>query len=200
MADFTVRGSVKDSEGAPVRGVKVFAMYSDQAFFEDYNDDLLGSTWVGSDGIFELSFSAAEFTEGLGERNPDIYFVVRNSRGEIIHRTEPKRGAKLEAGQKDIPSFDIVLDSLEPQPGTATDPYARNIDRTLSAFGSLGDVATVNNSDFVRIHSLLNRSIDAWVTYTRENTWEDIGYDGPQVPLHPRATPHKHELNWEVAK
>ncbi len=200
MADFAVRGSVKDSGGSPVRGVKVFAMDSDQAFFEDYNDDLLGSTWVGSDGKFAISFSAAEFTEGLAERNPDIYFVVRNSKGEVIHRTEPNRGAKLGGAQNDVPSFDIVLDSLERPAGTATDPYSRNIDRTLSAFGSLGDVATVNNSDFVRIHSLLNRSIDAWVTYTRENTWEAIRYDGPQVPLHPRATPHKHELNWEVEK
>jgi len=200
MTDFTVRGSVKDSGGSPVSGVKVFAMDSDQAFFEDYNDDLLGSTWVGPDGIFEISFSSAQFSEGLAERNPDIYFVVRNSRGEIIYRTETKRGAKLGRGQNEIPSFAIVLDALEKKPEPATDPYARNIDRTMSAFASLGDVATVNNSDFLRIHSLLNRSIEAWVIYTRENTWDDIGYDGPQVPLHPRASAHKHELEWEVRK
>ncbi len=199
MTEFTVRCSVRDSGGSPVSGVKVFAMDSDEAFFEDYNDDLVGSAWTGSDGRFEITFSSAQFSEGLVEGNPDIYLVVRNSRGELIHRTETNRGAKLGRDQNDT-AFDIVLDSLEKKPEPATDPYARNIDRTMSAFASLGEVATINNSDFLRIHSLLNRSLEAWVTYTRENTWEDIGYDGPQVPQHPRATPHRHELEWERTK
>ncbi len=198
MTEFTVRGSVKDSRGSPVSGVKVFAMDSDEVFFEDHNDDMLGSAWIGSDGKFEISFSSALFSETVLERNPDIYLVVRNSSGEIIHRTETKRGAKLERGQNDT-SFDIVLDSLEKKPEPPTDPYARNIDRTMSAFAGLGDIATINNSDFLRIHSLLTRSIEAWVTYTRDNTWEEIGYDGAQVPQHPRATPHKHELEWEAS-
>ncbi len=199
MTEFTVRGSVKDSGGSPISGVKVFAMDSDEAFFEDHNDDMLGSAWTGSDGKFEISFSSAMFSETVLERNPDIYFVVRNSKGEIIHRTETRRGAKLGRGQNET-TFDMVLDSLEKKPEPPTDPYARNIDRTIAAFAGLGDVATINNSDFVRIHSLLNRSIDAWVTYTRENTWAEIGYDGPQVPRHPRDTPHRHELEWEAAK
>ena len=192
---FVVRGTVKDSAGNPVTKVKVFALDSDQGLFEDHNDDLLGSDWVKPDGTFEISFSPALFKEAVVEGDVDLYFVVRNSRGEIVTRTEPRRGLDLQKG--DAP-FEITVSSTEKNAGSAEDPYLRNMDRTLAAFAGLGDVATVSNSDFARVFSLLNSSINAWVVYTRENAWRYIGYDGPQVPLRPRGSEHAHKLEWEA--
>ncbi|HEX2013807.1 MAG TPA: hypothetical protein VLA68_01140 [Nitrososphaera sp.] len=195
MSDFTVKGIVKGSAGNPVSDVKVFALDSDQGLFEDHNDDLLGAAWTKPDGTFEISVSSDHFRERLVEGNPDIYFVVRNSEGEIISRTEPQGG--FDPKQKHEP-FEILVESAEKKPGSPEDPYSRVMDRTLSAFASLGEVATINNSDFARVFSLLNRSLNAWVVYTREKAWREIGYDGPQVPLRPRDTEHKHKLEWET--
>ena len=194
MADYFVRGTVRDVAGNPVSNVKVFALDSDQGLFEDHNDDLLGSEWVKPDGTFQISFSEALYKEAVVEGNVDIYFVVRNSKGEIIARTEPRKGLKLQGKTE---QFEITLDSLERQPGLPEDPILHNTDRTISAFASLGDVAAINNNDFARVFSLLNRSLNAWVVYTRENAWREIGYDGPQVPLRPRDSVHKHRLAWE---
>ncbi|MGI0037174.1 MAG: hypothetical protein ACRD99_02295, partial [Nitrososphaera sp.] len=96
--------------------------------------------------------------------------------------------------------FEIKIGSLEKDSGPAGDPYLRNMDRTLAAFASIGDVAAVNNNDFARVFALLNRSLNAWVVYTRENSWNEIRYDGPQVPARPKDIAHKHELEWEARK
>lgn len=185
---------MKDAAGNPINNVKVFALDSDQGLFEDHNDDLLGAEWVKPDGTFQISFSAPQFREAVVEGNVDIYFVVRNSKGEILARTEPKKGLKI---SEKTEQFEIIVDSLEKTPGAPEDPILHNTDRTMSAFANLGDVAAINNNDFARVFSLLNRSLNAWVVYTRENAWREIGYDGPQVPLRPRDTAHKHRLGWE---
>jgi hypothetical protein len=179
-----------------VGGVKVFAVDSDQGLFEDHNDDLLGAAWTRSDGTFDISFSPDQFGEAL-EGKVDIYFVVRNSKGEEIARFEPD--LELSPGGKSE-SIEIEVKSLGKDAGAVQDPYLRNMDRTLAAFASLGDVAAVTNNDFARVFALLDRSLNAWVVYTRENSWNEIRYDGPQVPARPRDTDHKHELGWEVRK
>ena len=197
MGDFTVRGIVTDAAGKPVGNVKVFALDSDQGLFEDHNDDLLGSAWTRPDGTFEISFSSEEFGEGLVEGDLDIYFVVRNSKGEAIARFEPEKD--LKPGDKsDL--FEIKIGLLEKDSGPSEDLYLRNMDRTLAAFASIGDVAAVNNNDFARVFGLLDRSLNAWVVYTRENSWNEIRYDGPQVPSRPKEIMHKHELEWEARK
>ena len=197
MADFTVRGTVTDAAGEAAGNVKVFAIDSDQGLFEDHNDDLLGSAWTGPDGTFEISFSSEQFGEAVVEGDVDLYFVVRNSKGEIIARFEPDKGFK--PGKKSGP-VEIKIASHEKDPGPSDDPYLRNMDRTLAAFASIGDVAAINNNDFARVFALLNRSLNAWIVYTRENSWNEIRYDGPQVPARPRENMHKHELEWEARK
>lgn len=197
MGEFTVRGIVTDAAGKPVDNVKVFALDSDQGLFEDHNDDLLGSGWTGPDGTFEISFSSAEFGEGLLEGDVDLYFVVRNSKGEAIARFEPEKDFK--PGKKSG-LIEIEIGSFEKDSGPPDDPYLRNMDRTLAAFASIGDVAAVSNNDFARVFALLNRSLNAWVVYTRENSWNEIRYDGPQVPARPKEIMHNHELAWEARK
>jgi hypothetical protein len=197
VGNFTVSGTVVDASGKPVTSVKVFAIDSDQGLFEDHNDDMLGAAWTKPDGTFEISFSSTQFGEALVEGEVDIYFIVRNSRGEEIARFEP--GDHFKPGEKSG-RIEIKVLSLERNEGAVQDPYLQNTDRTLAAFATIGDVASVNNNDFARVFSLLNRSINAWLVYTRESSWNEIRYDGPQVPLQPRTTTHKHELEWEVRK
>ena len=196
MGNFSVSGIVKDLEGKPVSNVKVFAIDSDQGLFEDHNDDLLGAAWTKSDGTFAISFSSDQFAEAL-EGNVDIYFIVRNSDGEEIARFDPK--IKFGPGNKSG-GIEIEVRSIEKDSGAVQDPYLRNMDRTLAAFSSIGDVAAITNNDFARVFALLNRSLNAWAVYTRENSWNEIRYDGPQVPARPRDTDHKHELGWEARK
>ena len=194
MASFTLKGTVKDPAGRPIGNVKVFAIDSDQGFFEDHNDDLLGASWVKPDGSFEISFSDSQFKESIVEGKVDLYFVVRNSRGEEIGRTDPSGGFEADK------NIEIVIKSVVKDAIAGEDLYSHNIDRTMAAFAGLGDVATINNSDATRIFSLLDRSINSWVVYTRENEWKRIGYDGPQVPERPRAVEHRHRLEWEAEK
>jgi len=194
VTNFTIKGTVKTRYGDPINGVKVFAMDSDQQFFEDHSDDLLGAAWVKTDGTFEISFTSLEFNENMLEGSPDIYLVIRNSKGEIIHMTETKRGTKLDSPS---PVFELVLDSLE-KLSPSEEPTLPNQDRITSAFASLGDTTNININEIGRTFSLLNSSINAWTIYTQPSSWKEIGYDGPQVPTHPRSVPHKHELSWEA--
>lgn len=188
MGTFTIGGTIKNSKGKPAQNLKVFAMDSDQQFFEDHNDDMLGAAWVKANGTFEISFKDDEFQDNILEGQPEIYLIIRNSKGEMIHRTETRKNES---------KFEIRLESLEKKSEPPGDPYARNLNRVFAAFGSLGDIVTVNSNEFTRNFALLNSTINAWANYTRENIWAEIGYDGPQVPLHPRNTPHEHKLEWE---
>ena len=93
MAIYNLKGTIKDPEKKPVRGVKVQAVDSDQKWFEDRSDDIIESKWVGEDGSFEISFDTEKFQDGSWlEGKPDIYLVVRNSSGQIVHTTEIRRG------------------------------------------------------------------------------------------------------------
>ncbi len=185
--------------------LKIQAMDSDQQFFEDYNDDLLGSAWTNSDGSFKITFDNSTFSDNWLEKSPEIYLILRSSEtGQIIYKTEV---IKIDANGKnktieviEIP-ITIPLDLIENKIrllGTSTDIYSNNSQRILSAFSSLGDVTTLNNSNAARNFQLLTSSINAWVNYTNESTWKRIGYDGPQVPRYPLKSPdHNHRLTWE---
>jgi len=73
-----------------------------------------------------------------------------------------------------------------------------NNQRILSAFSSIGDTITLNNSEFQRNFNLLISSINAWLIYTNDVNWKKIAYDGPQVPRYPWQEPnHSHKLSWE---
>lgn len=198
---FSVQGKIISQTITSFDALKIQVMDDDQQWFEDRNDDLLGSGWVNNDGSFEISFDDSSFKDSWVEMEPRIYLIIRNKDGQIIHRTtqykiqiEDKRETTIK-----IP-ITVTIDSLKKKPELITDvdPYANNNNRILSAFSSLNDVYTINNSDFVRNFTLLNNSINAWLVYAQEFSWKRIGYDGPQVPRYPRKQPdHKHTLSWE---
>src|SRR5919112_1673166 len=199
MAAYILKGTLKDSEGKPITRMKIQAMDSDQMWFEDRNDDILDSKWINEDGTFEISFDNQQFQEaGWLERKPDIYLIVRNSIGQIIHTTEIRRG--VDASDIQNLTLNITLNSLEKLPAQPLppDPYLSNNERVIAAFARLGDVSEFQLNDIIRIFRLLNSSINAWSLYTTEYMWNTIGYDGPQVPRYPwRQEGHSHKLSWE---
>lgn len=179
--------------------MKVEALDSDQKWFEDHSDDLINSKWVNDDGTFEITFDTQQFQEaGWIEGKPDIYLVVRDRVGQVLHKTEVRKG--IDSSDIQALTFDITLNSLEDrlvQP-LPPDPYASNNERVLAAFVRLGDVSEFLLEDTLRIFRLLSSSINAWSLYTTDYTWNAIGYDGPQVPKYPwRERDHSHSLSWE---
>ena len=184
--------------------LKLQAMDSDKQFFEDHNDDLLGSTWMKSDGSFEITFDDLTFSDNWLEKSPEIYLLIRNESGQIIHKTDILKIESIDDKNKELIEIPITinLDSIDNKINllntSSSDIYANNSQRILSAFSSLGDVITLNNSNAARNFQLLSSSINAWLIYANELSWNRIGYDGPQVPKYPFKSPgHSHKLTWE---
>lgn len=186
---FLVRGEVTDYNNNPLSNLVVQAMDSDQGFFEDRIDDFLESSITNVNGSFEITFEDSNFKDRWLENEPETYLIVRNEKGQILHRTE-----RIDISKP----IKIALDSIEKKTELPNvDPYANNVDRVLSAFGSLADITTFRTSDFERNLRLLISSINAWVVYTNKSGWDLVGYDGPQVPRYPFNSPHNHTLLWD---
>lgn len=195
MPDFVVRGKVTDSSGSPVTGIFVQAVDSDQELYEDHNDDIIAIVRTKSDGSFEIPFDKKDFQDGWLEGNPDLYLFVRNQIGQMIHKTEIRRGVKHDDTQS--LTFNIVIDSLEKQVQPDPDPYDQNNNRVLASFAGMGDAVEFRTEDIARNLALFSSSINAWTRYTREDVWKRIGYDGPQVPRYPWKQSHGHKLGWK---
>jgi hypothetical protein len=200
---YSIKGTIINLRTHLNNLLKIQAMDSDKQFFEDHNDDLLGSTWTKSDGSFEITFDDLTFSDNWLEKSPEIYILIRNEKGQIIHKTDILKIESIDKNkdQIEIP-ITINLDSLDNKIGllnsSSNDIYANNSQRILSAFSSLGDVITLNNSNAARNFQLLSSSINAWLIYTNELSWKRIGYDGPQVPKYPlKLHGHSHRLTWE---
>jgi hypothetical protein len=198
---YSIKGTIINLR-THLNNLKIQAMDSDKQFFEDHNDDLLGSTWTKQDGSFEITFDDLTFSDNWLEKSPEIYILIRNENGQIIHKTDILKIESIDKSKEQIEiPITINLDSIDNKIGllnTFGDIYANNSQRILSAFSSLGDVITLNNSNAARNFQLLSSSINAWLIYANELSWKRIGYDGPQVPKYPFKLPgHSHRLNWE---
>jgi len=198
---YSIKGTIINLR-THLNNLKIQAMDSDKQFFEDHNDDLLGSTWTKQDGSFEITFDDLTFSDNWLEKSPEIYILIRNENGQIIHKTDILKIESIDKSKEQIEiPITINLDSIDNKIGllnTFGDIYANNSQRILSAFSSLGDVITLNNSNAARNFQLLSSSINAWLIYANELSWKRIGYDGPQVPKYPFKLPgHSHKLTWE---
>jgi hypothetical protein len=199
MIKYLIKGKIIDANGKPLGNLYSQAMDSDQGFFEDHNDDLLGSSRTAADGSFEIAFDDSTFSDSWLEKSPEIYLIVRNEDGQILHRTEKVEVKSDEKtnGSVNIP-VNITLDSKEKKIELPSSDLYWNNQRILSAFSSVGDTITLNNSEFERNFRLLQSSINAWLIYTNQAKWNKIGYDGPQVPRYPWQIPnHSHKLSWD---
>ena len=134
MPIYNLKGKLTNSQNRPIMGVKVEAIESDQKWFEDHNDDLIESKWVNDDGTFEIAFDTQKFHDsGWLERKPDIYLIVRDAHGQVVHTTEVRRGVDLSDAQ--ALTFNITLDSLEKTSAQSLppDPYASNNERVIAS-------------------------------------------------------------------
>jgi hypothetical protein len=201
---YSIKGTIINLGTTHFNNLKIQAMDSDKQFFEDQNDDLLGSSWTKADGSFEITFDDITFSDNWLEKSPEIYILIRNENGEIIHKTDILKIDNIDKNKEHIEiPITINLDSIDNIGllNTPGDIYANNSQRILSAFSSLGDVITLNNSNAARNFQLLSSSINAWLIYANELGWKRIGYDGPQVPKYPSKLPgHSHRLTWEEEK
>jgi hypothetical protein len=199
MTKYLIKGKIKDDNSAPIADLYLQAMDSDQQLFEDHNDDLLGSSKSISDGSFEIPIEESTFKDNWLEKSPEFYLIVRNEHGQVVHRTET---IKVESdknidGTITIPA-NITIKQKQQQINLPSTNVYWNNQRILSAFSSIGDTITLNNSEFQRNFRLLISSINAWLIYTNEVNWRKIGYDGPQIPRYPWQIPnHSHKLAWE---
>lgn len=189
MTQLVVRGNLKNYSGEQFL---VQIIDDDQHWFDDRVDDILASVFVKPDGTFEASFSDSPAREFL-DNKPDLFAVVRDKNGKVIHKTETRR----EVSPTDVEKLtfrDLPIAQVAQQPN---DPYEGNIRRSLGAFQRIGD--TVNPTEQAqRTVNFLLQTLQAWMIYTNENVWKKIGYDGPQVDRYPwRRTPHSHKLAWE---
>ena len=198
MESYLIKGRILDINHTPLNDLKVQVMDSDQELFEDRNDDLLGSSGSGSDGSFEITFDDIFYKDTILENEAEIYLIIRNKDGQVLHRTDKFQMKDDEKKRRVIEVGNIYLDQEVKIQSSNFDPYSNNTNRILSAFSSLGDYVSLENTNIQRNLALLLSSVSAWLIYTSEPVWEQIKYDGPQVPRYPlKVLNHSHKLSWE---
>jgi hypothetical protein len=198
MQRYLIKGKIFDINHNPLDYLKVQAMDSDQEWFEDRNDDLLGSGWSSSDGSFEIIFDDSFYKDSILEREAEIYLIIRNKDGQVIHRTDKFQMKEEEKEKRVMDVGDVHLNQKIKIGSGNFYPYSNNTNRILSAFSSLGDYVSLENTNIQGNLELLMSSVNAWLIYTSEPVWERIKYDGPQVPRYPlKVERHSHKLSWE---
>ena len=79
---FRVIARFENAEGRPFFGseYEVSLLDKDRVF-----DDKLGAASISEDGTAEFTFSAADIVsvDSMGERTPDIYFVIKENGNEV---------------------------------------------------------------------------------------------------------------------
>ena len=80
---FKVIARFENAEGRPFFGSEYTVTLLDK---DRLHDDNLGSTSLSEDGTAEFLFSAADVLsiDSMGERTPDIYFVITENDNEVF--------------------------------------------------------------------------------------------------------------------
>ena len=80
---FKVIARFENAEGQPFFGSEYTVSLLDR---DRLLDDKLGSSSLGKDGTAEFMFSASDILsiDSLGERTPDIYFVITENDNEVF--------------------------------------------------------------------------------------------------------------------
>ncbi len=188
MTLYVVKGNVDDTE----EKFYVELLDHDQKWFEDKVDDLLGSSWTDN-GHFEISFDDSLFNKGELEFRPELFIIIRNKNGKIVHVSEKKNPADA----LDVQNLQFPNLLTKSDPDMNFNPYSSTNARCISAFGRMGESVDLSIEDIGNTSAILLQSLNAWILYNDEAIQNSIGYDGPQVPKHPRKEPHDHVLSWE---
>ena len=102
-------------------------------------------------GHLKFPLMNSTFKDSWLEKNPEIYLIVRNEHGQVVHRTETIKVKSNENanGTITIPA-NITINQKQQQINLPSTNLYWNNQRILSAFSSIGDTITLNNSEFQR--------------------------------------------------
>ena len=92
---FKVIASFQTASGQPLCGAQYSVALRDQ---DRYFDDRLGESALNNEGVAEFLISAADILsfDSIGEKTPDLYFIV-NENGKEIFRSEVFQQVDFEA-------------------------------------------------------------------------------------------------------
>jgi hypothetical protein len=90
MSTFTLHGRIISEDKKPLGDLKVYAYDHDLILKPD---DFLGDSSTDPDGFFRINFDESKF-KGFWEpldRTPDVYILVKDSRGnDLLHNTKKR--------------------------------------------------------------------------------------------------------------
>lgn len=208
METYSLKGKIISEDKKPLQNHRVLAYDHDYILNPD---DLLGEGITDSQGSFRIDFDRSKFVKVLEllEGPPDVYLVIKNEKGEGVLRTE------VISTHKEI-EYHVEVSKFEEDP-LRIDLYAGNARRFISTFNEVGNIIGLeqrinldilanpnlsqevreNLNDFVsnyderrnNFQTLLVTFSSLVDSYLEELNIGNIGYDGAQVPRHPRWKP-----------
>ncbi len=186
---YTIRGKILNFNQS---NFYVELLDNDQHWFDDRVDDLLGSAWTDDSGSFEISFEDDLFRDNWFEGKPELFVVIRDNLGKILHKSSTKNPSGPEDTENLTFDVELVEDNI---PNNS--PYDAVNTARFAAFNRVGDTLDLTDN-VINSSRLLMQSLNAWLLYTNEVKWNIIGYDGPQVERYPWRNPdHDHKLAWD---
>ena len=184
---FNIVGRIRGEDNLSVEGYTVQAFDKDPGIYL-HPDDRLGKSRTDSEGAFSINFGEEAFKDWF-ESNPKVYLTIRDQTGRILIETQDKENSTGEA-EFQIKLGRSVANMLEP------DLYSGGLARIVGALRNIGDSADLSNSDVSILFELLLRVVTSW-TIERDSLVQIRGYDGIQVPEHPRTEEHYHITRWD---
>jgi hypothetical protein len=184
---YRITGRIRDENNLPVIGCIVQAFDRDPGIYL-HPDNRLGKSMTDEDGAFEIIFDKKAFEDWF-EGSPEVYLVVRGQDGKVLVSTQAKENTtrrmdfQIKVGRTEV-------NALEP------DLYAGNLASMISAFKVVFNLESLSSSDVRTVVEVLSRAISSWVIY-RDELAKYAGYDGIQVPSHPRRIEHYHVTRWD---
>jgi len=187
--EYVITGRIRDKDNIPVLGYTVKAYDNDPDPF-GLEDDLLGTAKSDENGDFRIEFSEFDFrrrSEWL-EKNPEVYLTIEDEDNWVVVKTKDK------VNKTGSMEFQIKLDK---SPGNRSEPdlYHDSIVRIIAGLRTTGDAADLSKGDVRLMFDLFMRVLKGW-TVNRDEVLELSGYDGIQVPKHPREQKHYHVIRW----
>jgi hypothetical protein len=184
---FTLNGRIRDQDNLSVEGYTVQAFDKDPGTYL-HPDDRLGKSKTDNNGTFSITFSQDVFVDWF-ESYPQIYLIIRDQNGRILIQTHDKLNS---TGQID---FQIKLGRSTASP-MEPDLYSSSLARIVGALKNVGDSADISNNNIKILYEIILRVVASW-TIERDSLVQIHGYDGIQVPEHPRKKEHDHVTRWD---
>jgi len=215
LDSYSLKGKLISEDKKPLQNYRIVAYDHDSILNPD---DLLGEAITDSMGLFKITFDSSKFvgTLELLEGPPDVYLVVKNENGDKVIKTD------VVSTQKEI-EYHIKVSKYEEDPNHI-DLYAGNGRRFIGTLNDVGNIIGMEqriNLDILRNPDLSQEVRNTLNTFVseheeRRNNFQtllvtlaslvdsfseqlkigNIGYDGPQVPSHPRWQPYEQVITW----